>query len=74
MMINSKPMTIDAVMEVLGYSRSYIYKLLRCGQLEYCDALRPTQVTSKSVLSHIGRRFPFPRGRHFLCNAMKLHS
>ena len=59
MMINSKPMTVDAVMEVLGYSRSYIYKLLRCGQLEYCDALRPTQVTSKSVLSHIGRRFPF---------------
>jgi len=59
MMINNRPMTIDAVMEVLGYSRSYVYKLLRSGQLNYCDAHRPAQVTSASVLSHIGRRFPF---------------
>mgnify|MGYP003628002718 FL=1 len=53
------PLTVDQVMAVLNCSRSYVYKLLRNGKLEYCDAPGPTKVAASSVLSYMGKRYPF---------------
>mgnify|MGYP003135304148 CR=1 FL=1 len=57
--MNDNPLSVDQVMAILNCSRSYVYKLLRNGHLEYCDATGPMKVTAKSVLSYMGKRYPF---------------
>lgn len=57
--MTNNSLTIDQVMVILNCTRSYVYKLLRTGGLEYCDATGPIKVTAKSVLAYMGKRYPF---------------
>ena len=54
----NRDMSVDRAMAILGYSRSYIYKLVRQGHLD-CTAMHPMKVSTASVLDQIGCRFPF---------------
>jgi succinyl-CoA synthetase beta subunit len=57
-MMNKKGLNIEAVMEILNCTRSYVYKLVRKNQLEVMDT-NPLIVTADSVIAKLGYNFPF---------------
>lgn len=52
---------ISVVQDILNCTRSYVYKLIRSGDLA-AVANRPTLVSSQSVIQRLETRFPFLKG------------
>ena len=59
MMFTTRGITIDQVMEALNCSRSYVYKLIRRGELRVVEGSSPIRIETSSIISKIRRLFPW---------------
>ena len=58
-MKTSNGLTVDDVMETLNCTRSYVYKLVRNGELEAIDGTMPVRVDVDSLIFKIKKLYPW---------------
>ena len=58
-MKTSNGLTVDDGMETLNCTRSYVYKLVRNGELEAIDGTMPVRVDVDSLIFKIKKLYPW---------------
>ena len=52
-------LSIDATMEVLNCTRSYIYKLIRRNEVAVIEDIYPIRISIDSIISKLRRLYPW---------------